>query len=93
MIEVAISKAVVQFVGQKNPTNSLTSFRSIDISRKASLEQAGCLFHNNYGRGLMYDIGDRTNPRTDRIAIAQNQTDINGKHNLLGIIIEIQKDK
>jgi len=25
----------------------------IDISRKASLEQAGCLFHKNYWRGLI----------------------------------------
>jgi len=25
----------------------------LDISRKASFEQAGCLFHNNYGRGIL----------------------------------------
>ncbi len=29
---------------------------SIDISQKACLEQAGCLFHNNYGRCLIKSV-------------------------------------
>jgi hypothetical protein len=30
---------------------------SLDISQKDSLEEAGCLFHNNYGRGLLHREG------------------------------------
>ena len=56
--------------GLKPPTDLMQSRYNchrhlclLDISRKASLEQARCLFHNDYWRGLLIRC-DRTQLQT-----------------------------
>ncbi|MEK0177894.1 MAG: hypothetical protein EAZ78_23320 [Oscillatoriales cyanobacterium] len=40
-------------LGLGTSANKADLEQSIDISQKDIQEQAGCLFHNNYGRGLI----------------------------------------
>jgi len=44
---------------------------SLDLSRKASLEQAGCLFHKKYGRGLL-DIDNDLQVKNTYLILPEN---------------------
>ena len=48
---------------------------SLDLSRKASLEQAGCLFHKKYGRGLL-DIDNDLQVKNTYLILPENLPEI-----------------
>jgi hypothetical protein len=48
---------------------------SLDLSRKASLEQASCLFHKKYGRGLL-DIDNDLQVKNTYLILPENLPEI-----------------